>query len=974
MDVPRSTTGAARFTGFLPVLVLVVSSALLLYWWQALAAEQARLVGERFEAGGRRVATKISERLDAYDEILRGVAGLFAASKEVTREEFRRYVDELNLGSAYRGIQGVGFSEVIRPEGLAAHLARVRADGFPDYAVRPAGTRDLYTSIVYLEPFSGRNLRAFGYDMFSEPVRRAAMESARDRGDPATSRKVRLVQETEEDVQAGFLVYEPVYAGGVTPPTVEGRRAALLGWAYSPMRMNDTMRGILEREPLPYRVQIYDGTGTSADDLLFDSEPGKGIAADFAYSLPLAMNQHTWTLRFTAGPSYLKASGARSLALEFGVMSFIALLLTGLSAALVATARSRRREVDTARSLRESEARYRATFERAPVGIFIVDEEDRYLQANERYCEITGYGAAELTRMRRQQVVHPDDLAADAEAARRVRSGEAPSSAVVRRGLRRDGTTFWAEVTFSREGHAPGESRNLIGVAEDITSRHEAEAKFREIAERAVAGILILQGDRIAYANPAASEIFGLPPGGFPSSGAEALQDLVHPDDRPRVAEDRTLQLSDPDGMAPFLAYRVVRKDGAIRNVERLVRAIQHGGRPATLMTLIDVTERERTADELRKAQRLESLGLVAGGIAHDFNNLLTGVFGQVEEARGQLPPGSPAVRELDVAISALSRTRDLTRQLLTFATGGAPSRKILAVPRLLEDAARLALGGSALRARFEVESGLPAIEADEGQMSQLLGNLLVNARQASPGPGEVIVRARRRTVSRGEIPGLPAGTFVEVAIQDHGHGIPADVLPRVFDPFFTTRPTGTGLGLATSYSIVRRHGGHVGIASREGDGTTVTVLLPAAGVPPEAPAPEAPGPHAPGGLRVLVMDDDPLVLKVGLKHFRKLGIEADAAVDGAEAIEKFRRRWQEGNPYDVVMLDLTVTGGMGGAEALEHLREIDPGVTAIACSGYFDAAVMAEPRKFGFAGVLAKPYLTADLERVLAEVADREK
>ncbi|MGA8890395.1 MAG: CHASE domain-containing protein [Anaeromyxobacteraceae bacterium] len=968
--MPRPRTRADRVIGFLPVLVFAVSSALLLHWWQALEADQTRLVRERFEAGGRRVATKISERLDAYDEILRGVAGLFAASREVTRDEFRVYVAELNLGSAYRGIQGVGYAQVIRPEALEAHVARVRAEGFPAYEVRPAGTRDPYTSIVYLEPFSGRNLRAFGYDMYSEPVRRAAMESARDRGEVATSGKVRLVQETEEDVQAGYLIYEPVYVDGVTPPTVEGRRRALRGWAYSPMRMNDAMRGILEREPLPFRVRIYDGEGTGTEELLYDSDPGRGAPAEFEYLLRLPVNQHSWTLRFTAGPDFRKAAGARSLALEFGVMTLIALLLTGLSVALVATTRSRRREGDTARSLRESEARHRATFERAPVGIFIVDGEDRFLQVNDRYCQITGYGAAELAGMKRQRVVHPDDVAIDAEAARKARSGETASATVERRGLRRDGTTFWAAVTFSPEGHAQAGSRNLIGVADDVTARHEAEARFREIAERAAAGILILQEDRLVYWNPAALEIFGLPPGSIPPTGTEAIQALVHPDDRQRVEEDRKQQLTDPDGMAPFLSYRIVRRDGAIRNVERLVRTIQHGGRPATLMTLIDVSERERTAEELRKAQRLESLGLVAGGIAHDFNNLLTGVFGQVEEARGMLPTGSPAARELDVALSALSRTRDLTRQLLTFATGGAPSRKALAVPRLLEEAATLALGGSALRARFELQPDLPAIEADEGQMSQLLGNLLVNARQATPGPGEVVVRARRRAVSRGEVPELAAGSYVEIAIEDHGHGIPADVLPRVFDPFFTTRPTGTGLGLASSYSIVRRHGGHVGITSREGEGTTVTVLLPAAASPPEEQAPVPPEPRAPGGLRVLVMDDDPLVLKVGLKHFRKLGIAADPAVDGAEAIEKFRRAWQEGNPYDVVMLDLTVTGGMGGAEALESLREIDPGVTAIACSGYFDAAVMAEPRRFGFAGVLAKPYLTADLERVLAAVA----
>jgi CheY-like chemotaxis protein len=325
------------------------------------------------------------------------------------------------------------------------------------------------------------------------------------------------------------------------------------------------------------------------------------------------------------------------------------------------------------------------------------------------------------------------------------------------------------------------------------------------------------------------------------------------------------------------------------------------------------------------------------------------------------------------VALSALARARDLTRQLLTFATGGAPERKILPVRRLLEDAVRLGLGGSSLRARFELEADLPPIEADEGQMSQLWNNLLVNARQATSGAGEIVVRARRRVLREGELPGLAAGLHVEVSIQDSGHGIPPEILPRVFDPFFTTRATGTGLGLATSYSIARRHGGHIAIESRVGEGTTVTLLLPAATGIPEAvsPAGQPPAPSAPAprSLRALLMDDEPMVLRVGVKQLGRMGVDVETAATGEEAVEKFGRARAEGRPFDLAVLDLTVSGGMGGAQALVRMREIDPGVVAIACSGYFDAAVMAEPARFGFAGVLPKPYLAADLERVLGEV-----
>ncbi|HET8722976.1 MAG TPA: CHASE domain-containing protein [Anaeromyxobacteraceae bacterium] len=964
-----------------PLLVFVVATVLFLAWWSDLRAAQDRLVRARFEAAARRVATKITERLDSYDLMLRGAAGLFAASNEVSRGEFRRYVEELHLETRYRGVQGIGFAAIIPPGTLAAHEAAVRAEGFPGYAVHPAGEREITTSIVYLEPFSGRNLRAFGFDMFSEPVRRKAMAAARDGGDVATTGKVRLVQETEEDVQPGFLTYQPVYRGGRDPGTVEGRRAAIVGWTYSPMRMRDAMREILERESMPFRLEVFDGTGTGAENLLHDSAPGGPVRSTLVTVLTLPVNQHTWTLRFSAGPDYPEAAGARSPVVELVGVVVVALLLTGLTWAAVASWRARRREGDLTRSLRESEARWRNTFERAPVGIFVVAPDDRYLRVNERYCQITGFSREELLRMHWHDVVHPDDRALDREPIARLRAGQQAAARIERRGVRKDGAVFRAETTFSLETGQPGPASPVVCVLQDVTARHDAEVKFREIAERSVAGILLVQEDRITYANPAAAEICGRTAESMLRPAHALIEDLVHPEDVPAVQAARAHAEAHPARAPEPIAFRLLRPDGTVRKVTRLSRPITLAGRPATLVTLLDLTEQERTAEELRKTQRLESLGLLAGGIAHDFNNLLTAVFGHVEDARRRLDPAGEPARELDVALTALARSRDLTRQLLTFASGGAPALRLLDVPRLLEEAARLALGGSSIRARFEVEPGLPEVEADEGQLHQLLSNLLVNARQASPAGAEVVLSAARRTLADGEVSGLPAGPYVEIGVADRGHGIAPEVLPKVFDPLFTTRPSGTGLGLSMAYSIARRHGGHVSIESREGEGTRVSLLLPAvngaedAGRPgsPEAGSPAAgasPGPAASRPLRVLLMDDDPLVLRVGLKQLRRLGAVVDPAADGAEAVRLHRERLGTPDRYDLLVLDLTVTGGLGGAEALEQIRALEPGVVAVACSGYSGEGVMADPRRHGFAAALAKPYLAADLEAVLRAVA----
>ena len=809
--------------------------------------------------------------------------------------------------------------------------------------------------------------------MYSEAVRREAMASARDRGDAATSGKVTLLQETEREVQPGFLIYVPVYEKGRHPVSVEERRERLVGWAYSPLRTKDLMEGILGDDPIPFRMELFDGREAIAEQLLFDTRPGQPEPALLAVARTLPVNQRTWTVRLSAGAGYEAAGRSRPVAVDLSFLALLVLLLTGLSAAAVGSWRSGRRALDLSLSLAKSEARWRATFERAPVGIFTVDDEDRFLFVNQRYCEITGYTQEELRTRTRIDVVHPDDRARDADVAQRVRSREIDVGTLERRGLRKDGTVFWGEITLSKEPGAPGDRAHMIGVLDDVTARHEAEEKFREIAERSLAGIIIVQDDKVAYANSVVAEMANVSSKDFVGRSVDFARKRIHPDDLPAVRGAAASAGASVAGTLRPVTYRVV-IPGGVRKIEQLARPIRHLGRPAMLIFLLDVTERERTEEELRKAQRLESLGLVAGGIAHDFNNLLTAVFGQVELARGHVEPGGPAAGELDVALSAVSRARDLTRQLLTFATGGAPERRILEVRRLLEDAAKLGLGGSSVRARFEFDPALPAVEADEGQMSQMLNNLLVNARQATTGPGEVVIRARRRVVGDGEIPGLEAGDFVEISVKDHGHGIAPGVLHKVFDPFFTTRPSGTGLGLATSYSIVRRHGGHIGIDSEIGEGTTVTVVLPAARGIPDAPAPPVSVASVIQGLRVLFMDDEPMVLKVGVKHGRKLGLEVETAADGAEAIAKFRRFREEGRPFDVVVLDLTVIGGMGGAQAIEHLKEIDPGVVAIACSGYFDASVMSDPGGFGFSGVLAKPYLTDDLERVLVAVTSGKR
>ena len=382
-----------------------------------------------------------------------------------------------------------------------------------------------------------------------------------------------------------------------------------------------------------------------------------------------------------------------------------------------------------------------------------------------------------------------------------------------------------------------------------------------------------------------------------------------------------------------------------------------------------DVSDALRAQAERAKASRVASLGLLAGGIAHDFNNILMAVMGNVSVARVTTPPGT-AARALDEAQQACVRARQLTWQLLTFSRGGVPIKKTLSLPALIEEAASLALRGSNVRCTFDVAPDLWAVSADEGQLLQIFNNVLINARQAMPGGGAIEIRAENvfEDGERSEYAlSVQPGRYVRVSVRDTGIGIPAENIGRIFDPYFTTKQEGSGLGLATSYSIVKNHGGYFSVESTLGHGTTMRVNLPAA-THCEAAA-TAPMRAVTGMGRVLVMDDEPAIRRLAVNMLRFLGHDAEVVEDGTAAVEHYQRALESGHPFDAVLLDLVVPGGMGGRETIERLNQIDPAVNAIVVSGYAQDPALTDFRNCGFKASMAKPYTLAELDTTLHSV-----
>ncbi len=378
-----------------------------------------------------------------------------------------------------------------------------------------------------------------------------------------------------------------------------------------------------------------------------------------------------------------------------------------------------------------------------------------------------------------------------------------------------------------------------------------------------------------------------------------------------------------------------------------------------------EITQREQAEEELLRARKLESLGVLAGGIAHDFNNFLTVVQGNIEVAKVHLAPGDAAREFLEQAASACQRAKFLSSQLLTFAKGGAPVRRVASVAQLVTDAVLLGRSGSSIAIELQIAENLWSAQVDSGQIGQVLHNILINAREAMSNSGRIEVRADNIAArsDSGE-----AEPYVRISIRDYGHGIAPDVLRRIFDPYFTTKPGGSGLGLATAYAIVLKHGGHLSADSVLGAGTVFTVDLPAS---LEAPLAEMPVhfPMQTGTERLLVMDDDEALRELSKAVLSTLGYEVQTAGDGAEAVDLYARTKAAGEGFDAVLLDLTVTGGMGGVETAAMLKQLDPTAKLIVSSGYSEAPVMSHFAEYGFDAVIVKPWTVKEMSEVLRRV-----
>ncbi len=623
-------------------------------------------------------------------------------------------------------------------------------------------------------------------------------------------------------------------------------------------------------------------------------------------------------------------------------------------------------------ALLESEQRYHALFEQSPDGILLIDTVGNMIEFNEMAYRQLGYSREEFSKLSLPDidpVESPEEIQASIGKVLKAGKAEFDVKHRTKQGEVRDVHIITKVIILAG-------SPVLYTIWHDITDRKRAETKLEEseklirnILDTVDEGFVAIDKDfRILLANNAYCSQVGWTGGNVVG---RHCYEISHKSLRPcfEEGEDCSVRHAFETGEPYNATHRHPDAKGDIVFVETKAFPIKDrsGAVISAIETVQNMTEKYLLEEERLKTQKLEAIGTLAGGLAHDFNNLLQGVFGYISMAKMTFDQKERSLAMLEQAEKALHMSVALTTQLLTFSKGGKPVKKKIALHPLIGNSVRFALSGSSADYLIKLDTDLWHAEADEGQLGQVIQNIVLNADQAMPMGGTIVITAKNLNASKKGIPQLQkAGRYVEISVQDNGIGISDEYLTKIFDPYFTTKAKGSGLGLATCYSIVRNHGGVIHVSSKVGRGTTFYVYLPAVSeeVKEALQAPEL-SPFVRKG-KILLMDDEELIRDIAGDMIKALDHEVEFAEHGEEAVGKYKAAVESDNPFDVVILDLTIRGGMGGRETIERLLAVNPGIKAIVSSGYSDDAVVSDHRNYGFSARLTKPYNLQELSATL--------
>jgi len=511
-------------------------------------------------------------------------------------------------------------------------------------------------------------------------------------------------------------------------------------------------------------------------------------------------------------------------------------------------------------------------------------------------------------------------------------------------------------------------ARNITQIKETESALEKSENLYRTFFDNINLGVTLIDAEHnIVMVNPAQSRMFNKATEFFIGKKC-----FVEFEKREQVCPHCPGVKAMDTGSPKEIESTGFRDDGSQLNVRILAFPVfGSDNKPEGFIEVVeDITDSKKLEAELQKSQKIEAIGVLAGGIAHDFNNLLTAILGNTSLARLRVDNPDKVSELLENVEKAALRASDLTNQLLTFSKGGAPILKSASIADIIEDSTVFSLRGSSSRCEFLLSDDLWPVKADIGQISQVIHNIALNGIQAMPDGGLLTIQGENKTVSSVDNLPITEGQYVKITISDTGVGIPDKILERVFEPYFTTKQSGSGLGLATCYSIIKQHGGLLKVYSEVGKGSSISIYIPATILKVDSEDKHDEFKPLVGSGKILIMDDEEIIRTTLGQMLEHLGFEVAHANDGHEATEIFKNNIDNGEGFVAVILDLTIPGGMGGEKTIKELKKISPKVKAIVSSGYANDPIMANYKDYGFDDIITKPYHIDELERALLRVS----
>lgn len=990
-QAPKLEFSKLRSQSMYAFFLLILALAFLVVIGQQLLNRNQHLLHTHLELETQRLTSKITTRVITYTQLLRGAAGFFAGSEFVSRDEWRNYVEKLDLDQNYKGLQGIGFSLLIHPDQLADHIKTLRNEGFADYVIKPEGSRDVYSSIIYLEPFSGRNLRAFGYDMYSEATRRKAMDLARDTGATAITGKVQLLQETKIDVQAGILAYHPVYANGAMLQTVEQRRAALRGWTYSPYRMKDLMEAALQDELNNVRLEIFDDQSIEPEALLFDSAAKLEHLTDQTRSnLPpivirVEMEGRYWTLRYTPLPGFAAYANFGGDWVEIGGLSFIALLMMMITWAFVNTRRrAENLAVGLTASLRKSEDQLRIVMESAQMAIFLADATGHLTFVNDSALKALGYERGDLQGKLLTTLLDGSEFSRISDYVEATLRGDN----LIANWLLKPKTG--QPILYELSTQLLPDQR-LLAIGSDITERKETEDALRKasiytrnLIEASLDPLVTISPEgKITYVNTATENVTGLSRETL--IGSDSCNYFTDPN-QARQAYQQAFS----EGMVRDYPLAIQHINGTITHViyNASVYRDENDVVAGVFAAARDITERKRYEEQLLLARHAAEQANTAkseflANMSHEIRTPMNAIIGMSQLALNtSLTPKQHDY--LDKILGSSQHLLGILNDILDFSKIEARCLSISAeefdLDELIHNLESIFYGRAkekSLEFILEVDDKVPRhLIGDPLRLQQIFVNLISNSIKFTE---QGFIRMTVNMESKGT-----AETRLKFSIEDSGIGISDEQKQCLFQPFaqadgsITRRFGGTGLGLAISRKLAQMMGGDILCRSMPGEGSSFQLELDFGLIKQTAGTQISKLSHkipttaelklAAKDLHnthVLLVEDNPLNQQVAREFLRNAGLNVTTAQNGQHALDLM-----DHNVFDVILMDIQMPI-MDGLQTTRRIRNEAryADLPIIAMSAGVTLKEQEQCQSSGMTCFIAKPIDPLEMIKKLAKV-----